>query len=119
MSYRKVADGLISCEKNVEGVLRVINSVQDVIALLKSGAEGKIPIVQDAGTTTLAPVLSRVRGVVCLSGGVGSHLAIVTREFGIPGLMGTVIQYDGDLNGKKGKIVACGDAKGELHILED
>lgn len=119
MSYKKIAEGLISCEKDAEGELVVIGSVQDVVSLLKSGAEGKIPIVQDAGTTTLAPVLSRVSGVVCLSGGLGAHLAIVTREFGIPGLMGTEIQYDGELGGKKAKIKACGESKGELHILED
>ncbi|MGQ9720980.1 MAG: PEP-utilizing enzyme [Candidatus Jordarchaeum sp.] len=119
MSYKKIAEGMISCEKKAEGELVVIKTVQDVVSLLKSGAEGKIPIVQDAGTTTLAPVLSRICGVVCLSGGLGAHLAIVTREFGIPGLMGAEIKYDGELNGKKAKIVACGESKGELHILED
>ncbi len=119
MSYKKVAEGLMSCEKEAEGELVVIKSVQDVVSLLKSGAQGKIPIVQDAGTTTLAPVLSRVSGVVCLSGGLGAHLAIVTREFGIPGLMGTTIQYEGELHGKKAKIIVCKNSKGELHILED
>ncbi len=119
MSYKKIAEGMISCEKNAEGQLVVIKTVQDVVSLLKSGPQGKIPVVQDAGTTTLAPVLSRVSGVVCLSGGLGAHLAIVTREFGIPGLMGTEIRYNGELNGKKAKIVALGGSKGELYILEE
>ncbi|MFW9954744.1 MAG: PEP-utilizing enzyme, partial [Candidatus Thorarchaeota archaeon] len=86
---RKISDGLISLNLHAEGELRYITSVQEVIALLKEGADGKIVLVDDAGTTFLAPVLSKLAGVVCMSGALGSHLAIVTREFEIPALMGT------------------------------
>jgi signal transduction protein with GAF and PtsI domain len=102
---KQIGEGLISLQKSAQGALRVVNSIDDVLSLLReykveetSGTvEDKIVLVEDAGTTTLAPVLSRLKGVVCTSGALGSHLAIVTREFGIPALMGTRIDYEGTL----------------------
>ncbi len=103
---KQIGEGLISLNKSAEGILCIISSIQDVLNLLKefkakeSAGEQthKIALVEDAGTTTLAPVLSRLQGVVCTSGALGSHLAIVTREFGIPALMGTKIEYKGNLD---------------------
>ena len=103
---KQIGEGLISLQKSAQGSLRVINSIDNVLTLLRefkseetSGLVGdKIVLVEDAGTTTLAPVLSRLKGVVCTSGALGSHLAIVTREFGIPALMGTKINYEGTLD---------------------
>ena len=100
-----IGEGLISLNKSAEGVLREIKSIQDVLTLLKEfkadeekgTVKETIVLVEDAGTTTLAPVLSRLKGVICTSGALGSHLAIVTREFGIPALMGTNLDYDGEL----------------------
>jgi len=86
---REIGQGLISLNLTASGELRVVKSIQDVIALWKEGAQGKIALVEDAGTTTLGPILSKLSGVVCMSGALGSHLAIVTREFEIPALMGT------------------------------
>lgn len=47
-------------------------------------ATGEIAVVEEVGTTTLGPILSKLAGVVCKTGGIGSHLAIVSREFSIP-----------------------------------
>jgi signal transduction protein with GAF and PtsI domain len=88
---KEVARGLISLKLTAEGELRYVTTMMDVIQLLKEGADGKIVLVNDGGTTFLAPVLSKLAGVVCISGALGSHLAIVTREFEIPALMGTGI----------------------------
>ncbi len=85
---------MITLKRSVNGELRVVKTVQDVIALWKEGASGKIVLVEDAGTTTLGPILSKLAGVVCTTGAIGSHLAIVTREFEIPALMGTKITID-------------------------
>lgn len=123
---KQIGEGLISLQKEAQGSLRVINSIQDVLTLLKefkdeemSGITGsKIVLVEDAGTTTLAPVLSRLKGVVCTSGALGSHLAIVTREFGIPALMGTKIEYDGDLDNQIVRITPGDGTTGFLLIKE-
>ena len=115
---KKVSDGLISLKLDAEGELRYIKTVQEVIALLKEGADGKIVLVDDAGTTFLAPVLSKLAGVVCMSGALGSHLAIVTREFEIPALMGTVIDNPDSLNGKPAQIKHNEGTSGSLFVKE-
>jgi len=101
-----------------EGELRYITSVQEVVNLLKEGPDGKIVLVDDAGTTFLAPVLSKLAGVVCRSGALGSHLAIVTREFEIPALMGVKIEDPKTLHGKYATITPEEGASGALYIGE-
>ena len=75
-------------------------------------------LVDDAGTTFLAPVLSKLAGVVCISGALGSHLAIVTREFEIPALMGTGIENPEDFDRKYVSITPEGGTKGALFIID-
>lgn len=113
---KRVGTGLISLRLNAEGELRYITSVQEVVSLLKEGPDGKIVLVDDAGTTFLAPVLSKLAGVVCRSGALGSHLAIVTREFEIPALMGVNIENPKDLHGKHAIIEPEEGASGALYI---
>ena len=115
----KIGDGLISLKLDAEGELRYIKTVQEVIALLKEGPDGKIVLVDDAGTTFLAPVLSKLAGVVCMSGALGSHLAIVTREFEIPALMGTVIENPSELNGKQVIIKHSEGTSGSLFLKDE
>ncbi len=98
---RVIGNGRITLNMAAKGELRTIGSIQDVIKLWKEGADGKIVIVEDAGTTTLAPILPKLAGVVCKTGGIGSHLAIVSREFSIPALMGTRIMTDEPLDKRK------------------
>jgi len=117
-SVRRVGQGLITLNLTAEGELRVVKSIQDVIHLMKEGASGKIVMVEEAGITTLGPIISKLSGVVCLSGGLGSHLAIVTREFMIPALMGTVLETKEDLNQRKVKIQPS-DGKNGILLLSD
>jgi signal transduction protein with GAF and PtsI domain len=97
---KEIARGLISLKLSAEGELRYISTMKEVIQLMKEGADGKIVLVNDGGTTFLAPILSRLAGVVCITGALGSHLAIVTREFEIPALMGTKIDKPESLDRK-------------------
>ncbi|MBN2229705.1 MAG: hypothetical protein JW779_08920 [Candidatus Thorarchaeota archaeon] len=113
---KKVGQGLISLKLGAEGELRYITSVQEVVHLLKEGADGKIVLVDDAGTTFLAPILSKLAGVVCMSGALGSHLAIVTREFEIPALMGVKIENPKELEKKFVAIRPDDGASGALFV---
>jgi len=115
---KRVGNGLISLKLNAEGELRYITSVQEVVKLLKEGPNGKIALVDDAGTTFLAPVLSKLAGVVCRSGALGSHLAIVTREFEIPALMGVQIENPQEIHGKHAVIEPEDGTSGALYIRE-
>ena len=113
-----IGSGRITLNVAAEGELRMVTSIQDVINLWKEGADGKIVIVEDAGTTTLGLILPKLAGVVCKTGGVGSHLAIVSREFSIPALMGTKIVTDELLDKRKVVIQPNGSREGLL-ILSD
>jgi phosphoenolpyruvate-protein kinase (PTS system EI component) len=68
-------------------VLR-IDGVDDVIALLddSSKVEGAVAVIADAGATFLAPIFGDLAGLLCLNGTPGSHLAIVSRDYGTPAL---------------------------------
>ena len=73
-----------------------------MIKLIQGEAEGKICLVEQAGTTTLGPILARITAVVCTSGSTGSHLAIVSREFEIPAFMACRLKQSfEELDGKK------------------
>ena len=113
-----IGNGKITLNISAHGELRVITSIQDVISLWKEGAAGKIAVVEDAGTTTLGPILSKLAGVVCMNGGVGSHLAIVSREFSIPALMGTKIKTDEPLDRRQATIMPNGGLEGLLLVSD-
>ena len=113
-----VGRGLITIKTRAEGELRYVKNVRDVLALLKEGAAGKIVMVDDAGVTLLGPVLSKLAGVVCLSGSLGSHLAIVSREFSIPALMGTRLETAEPIHGRRVIIQPQGGSNGLL-LLEE
>jgi signal transduction protein with GAF and PtsI domain len=117
-ALRRVGQGLITLKLGAEGEMRVVKSIQDVVRLWKEGAEGKIVLVEDAGTTTLAPVLSKLAGVVCTSGALGSHLAIVTREFQIPALMGTKLETSESLDRRRVVIRPEGGTGGILLVSD-
>jgi signal transduction protein with GAF and PtsI domain len=115
---KRVGRGIITLRLSAEGELRVVKSVQDVIRLWKEGADGKIVMVEDAGTTTLGPILPKLAGVVCTSGALGSHLAIVTREFSIPALMGTKIETAENLDQRR-VVIQPGDGGSGVLLLAD
>jgi signal transduction protein with GAF and PtsI domain len=116
-TLKTVGQGLISLKISAKGELRYIKSIQDVVALWKEGADGKIVLVDDAGTTTLSPILPKLAGVVCTSGALGSHLAIVTREFEIPALMGTSIDDPDALHRKTVRIEPDEGSTGKLLVI--
>jgi phosphohistidine swiveling domain-containing protein len=117
-TMKEIARGLISLKLEAEGELRYITTMKEVIQLLKEGADGKIVLVNDGGTTFLAPILSKLAGVVCVTGALGSHLAIVTREFEIPALMGTKIENPHALDRKNVRIKPSEGTEGALFVLE-
>jgi pyruvate,water dikinase len=70
----------------VEGTAKVILSVAD-IAMVEPG-----DILVCGGTTTeWTPVFGIITGCVCDTGGSLTHAAIVSREYGIPCVVGTAI----------------------------
>ncbi len=84
------------------GVIRQANTVADVLQLLKDPDLGSVIIFTESpSATAVVPLLAKARGVVCQSGGMTSHLAIVSREFGLPCVMGAECADPGALEGQE------------------
>ena len=78
----------------VTGRVRHFRSPSDVIESIDTDLESTIALVESGGTTFLSPILGRLGGVVCLDGTLRSHLAIVSREFEVPCLVGADLAGD-------------------------
>jgi phosphohistidine swiveling domain-containing protein len=82
-------DNVFQTDADIEGEVLVVREVSEVDRLMREGVpEGVIGVIDDAGGTMTAPILAEFEGVICLAGTVRSHLAIISREFGVPVLMG-------------------------------
>jgi phosphoenolpyruvate-protein kinase (PTS system EI component) len=92
----------------VAGTWRAVDSPDDVLALMDTGAAGVIACVRDAGATFLAPVFHELTAVVCTGGTPRSHIGIVSREFQIPCVMGTEFSADEPADGATVEVDCAG-----------
>jgi len=85
----------------VRGRLRRFSTPDDVIAMLDDdhAPDDVIALVDDAGATFLAPIEADLAGILCRSGDIESHLAIVSRDFRIPALMNLTFTGDEPADG--------------------
>ncbi len=96
---RGVGDNVVSRKANLLGIARYVRTSDKVLEYLTHGVPANtIAIVEDSGGTLTAPVLEKFAGVLCAGGTTRSHLAILTREYGIPCLMNARLSgiKDGD-----------------------
>ena len=77
-----------------QGRLMRFDTPDDVLDAGDDAASETVALVKDAGATFLAPIEADLAGILCRSGDIESHLAIISRDFQIPCLMG--VQFDGD-----------------------
>lgn len=80
---QKIA-GSPACRGKVTGNVRVIKNISELAVLEK----GDI-LVTRMTTPDFVPALGKVKAIVTDEGGVTCHAAIVSREFGIPCIVGT------------------------------
>ena len=92
--------GLVASGNGCEGVVRLAMQVADVFALLREpGLDETILLAESATATALVPLLPKVRGLICTSGGLTSHVAILSREFGLFCLMAAAVEDPSALEG--------------------
>lgn len=85
---RGAGDNVVTYDKNLVGIARYVRTSDKVLEYLTHGVpDDTIAIVDDSGGTLTAPILEKFKGVLCAGGTTRSHLAILTREYGIPCLM--------------------------------
>ncbi len=95
-----ITQGLVASGAGCEGVIRLAATLDEVLALMKEpDLSEAILLTRSATATAIVPLLSRVRGLVCATGGVTSHLAIVSREFGLSCVMAAPVDDTEALEG--------------------
>lgn len=104
-----IGRGLVTSGGECRGTLRLVESIEDVLRLMKGDLSEVIVLTQSASATAITPLFPRIRGLVCTSGGPTSHLAIVAREFDLPCLMGSDIHFSDLLDGKPAMLTAGGE----------
>ena len=111
---KPVVKGLGASRGIVKGIVFLAFSPKE--AMEKVGVVGDVLVTSftDPTWTTLFP---RLKAVITDIGGMLSHAAIVSRELGIPSVVGTgnatSLLKDGDcvvVDGYKGEVYKCGDS---------
>jgi len=108
----RIGQGLLTSGSECRGTLQAVESVQDVLQLIKTDLSHVILLTSSASATTVTPLFSKIRGVLCTSGGPTSHLALVAREFDLPCVMAADLQFHGELNGRAARI----SSQGEIYL---
>ncbi len=106
----EIGHGNVTSGSGCQGVLRLVESVADVLRLLKEDISDVILLTPTASATIMTPLFPRIIGVICTTGGPTSHVAIVAREFDLTCIMGVQLDYTGELDG----CVISMDAQGKI-----
>ncbi len=92
----KIIKGHTACKGFVRGFVKVINTVSDMYKM-----DHKNVLVSVQTNPELVPVMKKAAAIVTDLGGITCHAAIVSRELGVPCVIGTRIAtkvlHDGDL----------------------
>lgn len=113
--YRKppategLVEGLPASTGIVEGVARVVLSPEEFDAVVK----GEVVVCRMTSPAWVV-LFTRISGLVTDAGGVASHPAVVSREFGIPAVVGT---SDATRRIKTGDRLRVNGATGKVNIL--
>ena len=102
--------GFASSAGLAEGPARVLKLMEDVVKL----QPGEI-MVAPSTNPSWAPVFTKIKGAVTDIGGLTSHAAIVSREYGLPSVTGTGIATAFI---KTGDIIRVDGTKGTVTVLK-
>jgi phosphoenolpyruvate-protein kinase (PTS system EI component) len=97
---QKIGQGNVTSGQGCQGTLRVVESIPKVLQLMKEDLSDVVVFTREASATAVTPLFPKIKGVVCTLGGATSHLAIVAREFNLACIMGSAIDFDGELDGR-------------------
>ncbi len=117
----QLLSGLGASPGRVSGTVRIVRNLDH----LDQVDDGDI-MVTEMTTPDMVPAMKRAGGIVTDEGGMTSHAAIVSRELGVPAIVGTgsatealengqIITVDGD----KGKVTAGQDEAAEPEPIEE
>ena len=106
-------------DRIVEGQVKWLEPPAAVIEFIASGEAATSIALSRGGTTTfMAPALaSGVRGLLTLQGAPTSHLGILSREFGIPCVMG--VTFTRGVETDRGETIPADGTVVRLDITQD
>ena len=117
-AFEAVGTGLtvFTDDTPVEGPVRWLDSPQAVMEFVASDTvKDTIVLVRGGTTTFLTPALNAgVKGVLTLQGAPESHLGILTREYGIPCVMG--VTFERGVRSTRGEVIPADGALVRLDI---
>jgi phosphohistidine swiveling domain-containing protein len=99
---------------SVSGVVKKFTTPDDVLDVIDADLDDTIALVESGGTTFLGPILGRLGGLICLSGTLRSHLAIVSREFQLPCLMAVDLKEELKDGDRVTLVLEVGSAQGTV-----
>jgi phosphohistidine swiveling domain-containing protein len=101
-------------KSRVTGVIRRFTTPDDVLDVIDADLDDTVALVESGGTTFLGPILGRLGGLICTSGTLRSHLAIVSREFQLPCLMAVDLKEDLDTGATVTLVLEGGSGQGTV-----
>jgi phosphohistidine swiveling domain-containing protein len=106
-----LVSGVAASAGRAGGTVRIVRKPQE-FATLRSGEILVCPYTNPSWT----PLFQRAAAVAVDSGGLGSHAAIVAREYGIPAVMGT---GNGTTRLRQGQVVTVDGGTGRVRSADD
>jgi phosphohistidine swiveling domain-containing protein len=116
--FKQVGSGMAVFQSSdvVEGPVRFLDSPQAVIDFVSGDAVADTIVLARGGTTTfLTPALTNgVKGIITLQGAPTSHLGILSREYGIPCVMG--VTFTEGVRSSRGEVIPADGARVRLDV---
>lgn len=116
--FEQVGTGLNVYESSdvVEGVVKWLDSPEDVIEFVNGDDVSNVVVVARGGTTTFLTMAlnAGVKGVITLQGAPESHLGILSREFGIPCIMS--VTFDKGVRTPRGEVIPADGVRVRLDV---
>lgn len=110
ISDKKAISGSVANRGKVKGIARVLNTYRDIYKVQK----GDI-IVATMTTPDYVSAMEKAAGFITDEGGITCHAAILSREFNVPCIVGTV---NGTKEIKDGKMIELDAYNGKVYILD-
>ncbi len=111
MSWNKVASGIFASQPGeVEGPIRLVIGLQQIVALMKEPVGEPCIIVTDvAGGSAVSTIIKRAKAIVSTIGGPNSHIVVVARDYRVPCIVGAgELPLDALVNGDRMRMSADG-----------
>lgn len=110
ISDSKIISGSIANKGKVKGIARILTTYQDIYKVEK----GDI-IVATMTTPDYVSAMEKASGFITDEGGITCHAAILSREFNVPCIVGTV---SGTKEIQDGQMIELDAYTGKVHILD-